>query len=117
MQNATGGIIQQETLAWTVGVSGCTAPATLLFVEATAGVDHAMTTIAAAAQGQPFTASFNATVPAVEMGVTFWAGEEFLDAVAGADPQLTGTVADSADAAIFYSCGGVEVSVDFVVGA
>lgn len=110
--NASLGVIQEFSAGWAVGLSGCP---NVLYLESTHGVDSAWATIPSAAQGRSFNASFESAAPALSYGVSFWAGEESAGTFESAQPDIQDTVPDGADEAIFWTCGGADVALEFIV--
>jgi hypothetical protein len=109
--NATVGPIQESAAEFLVGVSGCG----VLFLGELAGTDHAEIPVRPEAHEQPFVASFTAAAPAAQVGVSFFAGESFLETFSAMEYEVRGMVPASSDTAILWACGGAEIAVHFLV--
>ncbi len=113
-QNESIGEIQALSASWTAGVSGCP---NIIFLGATDGVDSAWASIPPEAQGQAFTARYDSAVPAALYGITFWVGEEPAGFFESMEPEIEDNVPVETDEAIFWSCGGLDVTLEFLVTA
>lgn len=117
--NETGNQTTSEVLnantSWLVGISGCISLVIFVAVYDLEDIDFGSVNIPGEARGGQFNATLTSTVPAVDWGIAFWAGEDLADAFFSMEDTLSGTVPSDADWAQFISCGGVDLSADFTV--
>ncbi|MFO1535565.1 MAG: PKD domain-containing protein [Thermoplasmatota archaeon] len=113
---ASHGPPQVASGAWPLGADGCLSPTHLPSQD---GIQYLAIDVEPRTIGLPWTATVEATIPALFYGLGFQdaAGDDIADSGAfGTEATLSGTVPAGAVTALLFTCGGADMAGTYTAG-